>query len=143
MLTVQEIGNFVKHDLAPLIVIINNAGYTIERVIHGARQSYNDIVPFDYKHMLPFFNMPEEQARKCFHRAETKAELEAILEKEEVRSPKTVQVVEIVMDAMDVPWRLSTQIAVRGEAVSSSFFPLSLSLFIHRFSMFAHESGTC
>ena len=124
MLTVQEIGNFVKHHLAPLIIIINNSGYTIERVIHGAKQSYNDIVPFDYKHMLPFFNVPEEEAKKNFHRAETKVELEEILKKEEVRSPKTVQVLEIVMDAMDVPWRLSTQIAVRGEAVSCapSFF---------------------
>ena len=121
MLTVQEVGNFIKHRLAPLIILINNSGYTIERVIHGARQSYNDIVPFNYKHMLPFFNMPEAEAKKCFHRAETKAELDEILEKDEVKKPQTVQVVEIVMDMMDVPWRLSTQIATRGEAVSRTF----------------------
>jgi len=93
MLTVQEIGNMVKQGLQPIILVINNAGYTIERVIHGARQSYNDIVPFDYKHMLPFFNMPESEARQNFHRAENKAELEEIFELERVREPKTVQVV--------------------------------------------------
>ncbi|KAK3055544.1 hypothetical protein LTR09_003464 [Extremus antarcticus] len=118
MLTVQEIGNMVKQNLPILIILINNAGYTIERVIHGARQSYNDIVPFNYKHMLPFFNMPEGEAEKCYHRAETKAELEEILAKDGVKKPQKVQVVEIVMDMLDVPWRLSSQIATRGpEAV--------------------------
>ena len=118
MLTVQEIGNMVKQNLAPIILLINNQGYTIERVIHGARQTYNDIVPFNYSHMLQFFNMPEEEAKKNFHKASTKAELEEIFAKESVKSPKQVQVVEIVMEMLDVPWRLSTQIATRGpEAV--------------------------
>ncbi|TKA30956.1 hypothetical protein B0A50_01924 [Salinomyces thailandicus] len=118
MLTVQEVGNMIKQKLCPILFVINNAGYTIERVIHGAKQSYNDIVPFDYRHMLPFFNMPEAEAKKNFHRAETKEELEEVLGRENVKAPKTVQVVEVVMDAMDVPWRLSTQIATRGpEAV--------------------------
>ncbi|KAF2767075.1 pyruvate decarboxylase isoenzyme [Teratosphaeria nubilosa] len=117
MLTVQEVGNFIKHHLSPVIFVINNGGYTIERVIHGARQSYNDIVPFDYMHILPFFNLPEAKARACFHRAETKAELEAILGLERVRRPaRAPQVMEVVMDAFDVPWRLATQIATRGPA---------------------------
>lgn len=122
MLTAQEIGNMVKQNLSPLIFIINNAGYTIERVIHGARQSYNDIVPFAYEHMLPFFNMPAEQAKKNFHRAETKAELDAVLALERVKDPvgygRGPQVVEVMVDMMDVPWRLATQVATRGpEAV--------------------------
>ena len=118
MLTVQEIGNMVKQNLKPIIFVINNAGYTIERVIHGAKATYNDIVPFNYEHMLPFFNMPAEQAKKCFHKASTKAELEEILGKDSVKKPGSVQVVEIMMEMLDVPWRLSTQIATRGpEAV--------------------------
>jgi pyruvate decarboxylase len=118
MLTVQEIGNMVKMKLQPIIFLINNAGYTIERVIHGARATYNDIVPFNYEHMLSFFNMPVEEAKKNFHKATTKVELEDILAKDSVKNPKSVQVVEIMMDMLDVPWRLSTQIATRGpEAV--------------------------
>jgi pyruvate decarboxylase len=118
MLTVQEIGNMIKQNLQPIIFLINNGGYTIVRVIHGARCTYNDIVPFNYDHMLPFFNMSAEDAKKSFHKATTKAELEDILAKDSVKNPKGVQVVEIVMDMFDVPWRLSTQIATRGpEAV--------------------------
>jgi pyruvate decarboxylase len=114
MLTVQEVGNMIKLGLKPVILLINNAGYTIERVIHGAHQSYNDIVPFDYSKMLPFFNMPAEEAAKNFHRCTTKAELEEVLKLDSVRNPQAVQVVEIVMDALDVPWRLSMQVATRG-----------------------------
>lgn len=112
----------VKQNLSPLIIIINNAGYTIERVIHGAKQSYNDIVPFAYEHLLPFFNMPREQAARNFHRAATKVELDAVLALDRVRDPvgygKGPQVIEIVVDMMDVPWRLATQVGTRGpEAV--------------------------
>ena len=122
MLTAQELGNIVKQNLSPLIIIINNAGYTIERVIHGAKQSYNDIVPFAYEHLLPFFNMPVEQARNNFHRAATKVELDEILKLDRVRDPvgygKGPQVLEIVVDMMDVPWRLATAVGTRGpEAV--------------------------
>lgn len=122
MLTAQEIGNMVKQKLSPLIFVVNNAGYTIERVIHGARQSYNDIVPFAYEHLLPFFNMPREQAARNFHRAATKVELDAVLALDRVRDPvghgKGPQVIEIVVDMMDVPWRLATQVGTRGpEAV--------------------------
>ena len=118
MLTAQEIGNMVKQNLSPLIIIINNAGYTIERVIHGAKQSYNDIVPFAYEHLLPFFNMPVEQAKGNFHRAATKAELDEVLAREQVRDPvgygKGPQVVEIIVGMLDVPWRLATQVGTRG-----------------------------
>ncbi|GAB7322464.1 hypothetical protein MBLNU13_g03401t1 [Cladosporium sp. NU13] len=118
MLTAQEIGNMVKQNLSPLIVIINNAGYTIERVIHGAKQSYNDIVPFAYEHLLPFFNMPAEQAKKNFHRAATKVELDEVFAREQVRDPvgygRGPQVVEIVVGMLDVPWRLATQVGTRG-----------------------------
>lgn len=118
MLTVQEVGNMVKQQLKPIIFLINNAGYTIERVIHGADQSYNDIVPFNYKHMLPFFHMDETEASKSFHRVETKAELEKVFGLESVKEPQTVQVIEVIMEPKDVPWRLATQVATRGpEAV--------------------------
>ncbi|KAF2717464.1 pyruvate decarboxylase-like protein [Polychaeton citri CBS 116435] len=114
MLTVQEIGNMVNLKLKPIIFVINNDGYTIERVIHGAHQSYNDIPPFNYRHMLPFFGMDEALAKKSFHRAGTKVELEEILAKETVIQPANIQVIEVVMDKLDVPWRLSSQIASRG-----------------------------
>jgi pyruvate decarboxylase len=37
-LTMQEIGTVIKQELKPIIFIINNEGYTVERLIWGARQ---------------------------------------------------------------------------------------------------------
>jgi pyruvate decarboxylase len=79
-------------------------------------------VPFAYEHLLPFFNMPAEQAKANFHRAANKVELDEVLAREQVRDPvgygKGPQVIEIMVDMMDVPWRLATQVGTRGpEAV--------------------------
>jgi alpha-keto-acid decarboxylase len=43
-LTVQELGSFSREGLSPVIVVVNNDGYTIERAIHGETAHYNDIV---------------------------------------------------------------------------------------------------
>ncbi|MFE0627587.1 alpha-keto acid decarboxylase family protein [Streptomyces sp. NPDC058864] len=47
-MTVQELGTFGRHGLAPVIVLVNNRGYTVERVIHGPRAVYNDIAAWDW-----------------------------------------------------------------------------------------------
>ncbi|MEU1620778.1 thiamine pyrophosphate-binding protein [Streptomyces sp. NPDC005722] len=47
-MTVQELGTFGRHGLAPVVVLVNNRGYTVERVIHGARAAYNDIAAWDW-----------------------------------------------------------------------------------------------
>lgn len=118
MLTIQEIGSMIAKGMKPIIFLINNNGYTIERVIHGARQSYNDILPMNYSFTLQALGMPEEEAKKNFHRATNRAEFEEIVARKSVQNPQAVQIVEVMMDMMDVPWRLSTQIATRGpEAV--------------------------
>jgi TPP-dependent 2-oxoacid decarboxylase len=43
-LTVQELGTFSREELSPVIVVVNNDGYTVERAIHGETAPYNDIV---------------------------------------------------------------------------------------------------
>lgn len=47
-LTAQEISTMLKHHLTPIIFLLNNQGYTIERVIHGLHMSYNDVQPWQY-----------------------------------------------------------------------------------------------
>lgn len=48
-LTAQEIGQFARHGLKPVIFVLNNGGYLIERLL--CRQpdiAYNDIAPWRY-----------------------------------------------------------------------------------------------
>ena len=47
-LTAQEVSTMVRHKLTPVIFLLNNDGYTIERVIHGRTQAYNDVHAWDY-----------------------------------------------------------------------------------------------
>ncbi|MEB3248877.1 MAG: thiamine pyrophosphate-dependent enzyme, partial [Merismopediaceae bacterium] len=49
-MTAQELSTIIRHQLNPIIFLINNDGYTIERVIHD--NSYNDLQPWKY-HQLP------------------------------------------------------------------------------------------
>jgi alpha-keto-acid decarboxylase len=47
-LTVQELGTFSREGLSPVIVVVNNDGYTVERMIHGKTAPYNDIVSWNW-----------------------------------------------------------------------------------------------
>jgi alpha-keto-acid decarboxylase len=47
-LSIQELGVFSREGLSPVVVVVNNDGYTIERMIHGKTASYNDIVRWNW-----------------------------------------------------------------------------------------------
>jgi indolepyruvate decarboxylase len=47
-LTVQELGSMMRDNLKPLIFLLNNDGYTVERAINGADQRYNDIAAWNW-----------------------------------------------------------------------------------------------
>ncbi len=54
-LTVQELSTMLRHNLKPIIFLINNNGYTVERAIHGRDQPYNDIQMWDYNKLPNVF----------------------------------------------------------------------------------------
>jgi pyruvate decarboxylase len=111
-LTMQEIGTMITAGVKPIIVILNNDGYTIERVIHGARQKYNDINKAIYEHMLPFFGHPDPA--NSYRRVVRKDEWAKVFEDPSLKEPKNIQVIELMLDKFDVPWRLTKLIASRG-----------------------------
>ncbi|MFD4997393.1 alpha-keto acid decarboxylase family protein [Streptomyces buecherae] len=41
--TVQELGTIGRHRLKPIIILVDNDGYTVERVTHGLVAEYNEI----------------------------------------------------------------------------------------------------
>jgi len=63
--------------------------------------------------LLPLYSHPSPEA--SFHRATTKEELKAILEKPQLQQPENVQLVELVLDKMDTSWKLGTVLAWRSE----------------------------
>jgi indolepyruvate decarboxylase len=78
-LTCQELSTIIREKKTPIIILINNQGYTMERLIHDG--SYNDIQPWK-NHLLPeIFNgvrgmeiYTEDELEKALKKAEKSKE---------------------------------------------------------------------
>lgn len=53
--TAQELSTILRHDYKPVIFLINNGGYTIERGYLGKTESYNDIANWSYADLPKVF----------------------------------------------------------------------------------------
>lgn len=101
-MTAQEISVMIKEKLNILIFIVNNEGYTIERVIHGRKQPYNDVPFWRHTQALNYFGASEDHVKNNTFTARTCGELQEILKKERVHSGTGVRIVEVMMDREDV-----------------------------------------
>ncbi|KDN52367.1 Thiamin diphosphate-binding protein [Tilletiaria anomala UBC 951] len=122
-LTLQEIGTMIRQGLTPLIFVLNNDGYEIERQIHGAEASYNDIQPYNHSLLLDLLRPPPnyrrptnpshasdpEMSKTAYHATHTKAELHALLKDEEFNKADKCTLVEVFMPRGDAPAALRRQ----------------------------------
>jgi indolepyruvate decarboxylase len=58
----QELSTILRHDHKPVIFLINNGGYTIERGYLGKTESYNDVANWSYADLPKVFR-PDTSAR--------------------------------------------------------------------------------
>ncbi|HFK4063968.1 TPA: alpha-keto acid decarboxylase family protein [Kluyvera ascorbata] len=56
-LTIQELSSMLRDGLRPLILLLNNEGYTVERAIHGPEQRYNDISLWNWTQVPQALNL--------------------------------------------------------------------------------------
>jgi pyruvate decarboxylase/indolepyruvate decarboxylase len=99
-MTAQELSTLLRYDLKPIIFLINNDGYTIERDIHGEKMPYNDIQRWNYHKLPEVFGNNSWSAK-----VGTEAELETALQKAE-QDRDSLAFIEVVMDKMDNPENL-------------------------------------
>ncbi|MFJ6902968.1 alpha-keto acid decarboxylase family protein [Streptomyces griseoluteus] len=95
-LTAQEISTMLRHDLKPVILLINNRGYTIERTILGKNAHYNDVADWSYSE-LPAVLRADGNARAF--QVGTLAELREALHADH----DGMKFIEIRMDQNDAP----------------------------------------
>jgi indolepyruvate decarboxylase len=94
--TAQELSTMLRHDCKPVIFLINNGGYTIERGYMGKTADYNDIATWAYTELPKVFR-PDTTAKSFL--VKTVADLEKALS-----APNDSLVfVESVMDPYDAP----------------------------------------
>jgi indolepyruvate decarboxylase len=97
-MTVQELSTILRLNLNPIIFLLNNDGYTIERLILGPESSYNDISPWQYSQVPAVF---DTRNRAIVHVVRTEAELEAALHA--ARDVSKLHLIELVLPRMDAP----------------------------------------
>jgi indolepyruvate decarboxylase len=94
--TAQELSTILRHDHKPVIMLINNGGYTIERGYLGKTEPYNDVANWSYAG-LPKVLRPDTSARSFV--VKTGADLQNALS-----TPNdTLIFVESLMDSCDAP----------------------------------------
>jgi len=97
-MTVQELSSLMRLNLKPIIFLINNDGYTIERLILGENSGYNDINPWRYAELPKVLDT--RQRSRC-HTVHTEAQLDEVLSQDHPQDE--LLFIEVVMERMDAP----------------------------------------
>jgi len=106
-LTAQELSTMLRHDLKPIIFLINNGGYTIERTILGKNAKYNDVANWRYADLPKVFGADRNPKSYVVRNVK---ELRAA-----IAAPHDGLVfVESIMDALDAP----TGVILSGQAMA-------------------------
>lgn len=103
--TCQAISDIIRYRLDVTVVIANNNGYTYERWLNGMDAEYNDVPSWRYVEAASFFGATLDDRTYPIYskRAETWGELLEILEDEIAADGKGLKIIDVVMDAKDVP----------------------------------------
>ena len=102
-LTIQELGSIQRDGLSPIIFLLNNEGYTVERAIHGAEQRYNDIAQWNWT------ALPQAMSLNCAAqswRISETAQLDAVMAL--LSEARCLSLIEVVMEKQDLPPLLRT-----------------------------------
>ena len=98
-LTAQEISTIMRHNLNMVIIVINNSGYTIERILaDNPLDKFNDIANWNYSKLPSVF---EGEYRSI--RVHTESEFDKALKDTENKQNK-LYYIEVLTDMFDVPY---------------------------------------
>lgn len=114
-LTIGELGTLLRHRIPAVIVIVDNAGYTVERAIHGLEEEYNDIARWDWTALLRA--MDSEQTATGVRVATRDALRDAL---DAARGSESLTLIQAVVPSLDVP----PVLRALGEAAANANRPL-------------------
>ncbi|KAJ5916270.1 Pyruvate decarboxylase [Penicillium tannophilum] len=99
-LTVQELSTMLRNKLNPIVFVICNEGYTIERYIHGWDATYNDIQPWDHVNIPKVFGANDGYKG---YRIKTRDELHKLFAEPSFNESDSLRLVELYMPRDDAP----------------------------------------
>ncbi|KAG9235233.1 thiamine diphosphate-binding protein [Amylocarpus encephaloides] len=115
-LTAQELSTMIRLGLKPIIFILNNSGFTIERFIHGFEADYNDIAGWNHIALPSVLGAKEGSYRT--YQVRTKAEVNKLFKDEEFNTADVLQIVEMFVPKDDAPraLKLTAELAAHRNA---------------------------
>ncbi|WP_035856658.1 alpha-keto acid decarboxylase family protein [Cryptosporangium arvum] len=96
-MTAQEIGAMAANGLAPVVLVVNNAGYTIERVRQSPTASYHDVAPWNWSGLVRSM-APHAHTYRVTSRSELRAALASA-----GAAPDKMVFIEAVLPSADTP----------------------------------------
>jgi len=118
-LTIQELATILHRGLTPVVFLINNAGYTVERAIQSPNATYQDVTSWDW---LAFPRAFGAENAAVTLQASTGEELLAALEVA-AKHTDTLVLIEVLMDRMDTPTILAELAAGLATANATRSYP--------------------
>lgn len=113
-LTAMEVSNMMRNNLKPIIIVLNNSGYTVERMLcDNPMDSFNDIAKWDYSKLPQIF-----EGEVWVAQAKTNIEFDSVLKQAEVEQKSKLCYIEIFTDKLDVPY-LTTKIIENMKGTNS------------------------
>lgn len=94
-MTVQELSTIAAHGIKPVILLLNNSGYTIERALQSPDAGYNDVATWDWASLVTALAGDKVE----YHRAETAADLRHALS----ATGDAFTFIEVILDKYDAP----------------------------------------
>ncbi|CAO3593467.1 unnamed protein product [Absidia cylindrospora] len=118
-LTAQEISVMLHHGVCPVILLFNNDGYLIEKLIHGRNRKYNDFQMWEYANTFDYFGanikINQDRATHPFKigvrsKIKTRKEFEAAMD-QAISQPDHIHFLEMIFPSYDAPEEALSQIA--------------------------------
>ncbi len=108
-LTFQALSDFVRNGLKPIIIVLNNSGYTIERILSkDPDNAYNDIPCWNYTEFPKVFG-----GDVWCKKARTDKEFDEALKEAEKENEKRMCYIEVFTDKTDIPFLMKDYINFR------------------------------
>lgn len=105
-MSLQELSSMIRYNIEASLIILNNDGYTIERVIQGPNSSYNDInAQWQWTKLLSAFgDVTNEKTKSCT--VNSREEIHKLFESDQFYNESKFQLIELILPKFDVPHKL-------------------------------------
>lgn len=98
-LTATEVSSMMRNNLKPIILVLNNSGYTIERVLSDHPDDFfNEIAKWDYSKLTQVF-----EGESWVTQVRTNLEFDNALKQAEIEQKYKLCYIEMFTDKMDLP----------------------------------------